>query len=372
MPCSCYNLAKDKKFRVGIKKLDFHHRPLFGLDIGHSSMKIMQMSHGSGQPRVLGYGVSSYYPENAISNGVIVNYEVLSQTLHELLNDRLVGEITTKRVACTIPTSHTFSRPMALPPLDNRQIDEAVKLEAEQYIPIPMENLYLDYDVSRQDEKGVDLVVVATPKNIVDSSLRFLESVGFEPVVFEPTMNAVSRLFRIADVSRSQPTLLIDFGSIAVDIAVFDRGMFVNSTVSGGSDTLTNLIAKKLKLSPSEAYILKSQYGINSGDKAAQLLEAAKPILDPLIREARKTMRYFAERSANRQRKVTQIITTGGGATIIGFNEYLAEQLRVPTRRLNPWPNIDFGSLRPPTDLASSMYDTVAGEAVLTAGEVFG
>src|SRR3990167_8422138 len=157
-------------------KLSFHHeQPLFGLDIGHSSMKIMQMERKTGKkPKVLGYGVSNYYPENAMSNGVIVNYEVLSKALNELLADRLIGEITARRVACTIPTSHTFSRPMSLPAMEKAQIEEAVKLEAEQYIPIPIENLYLDYDISRQDANGVDLVVVATPKNIVDSSLKFL------------------------------------------------------------------------------------------------------------------------------------------------------------------------------------------------------
>lgn len=354
--------------------LSFHHQPpLFGLDIGHSSMKIMQMERRAGKkPKVLGYGVSNYYPENAISNGVIVNYEVLSLSLREMLSDRLIGEITANRVACTVPTSHTFSRPMSLPPLSKSQIDDAVKLEAEQYIPIPMENLYLDYDIFRQDAGGIDLVVVATPKNIVDSSLKFLESVGYEPVALEPTMNAAARLFSIADLPHQEASLLIDFGSISVDIAVLDQSMFVNSTISGGSDTLTNLMAKKLNITPSEAYVLKSQYGIGPGEKMVQIMEAARPILDPLVREVRKTMRYYDERAASRHRKISQIIITGGGGTMRGLNEYLAQELGVPTRSLNPWPNIDFGDLQPPAELARSMYVTVAGEAILSAQEIFG
>lgn len=347
--------------------------PLFGLDIGHSSMKIMQMEHQAGKkPKVLGYGVSSYYPENAMTNGVIVNYEVLSQALHELFSERLVGEITAKRVACTIPTSHTFSRPMSLPAMDRSQIDDVVKLEAEQYIPIPIENLYLDYDISRQDASGIELVVVATPKNIVDSSLKFLQSAGFEPVALEPTMNATARLFNISDLSHTGASLLIDFGSIAIDIAVFDQSMFVNSTISGGSDTLTNLIAKKFNITPSEAYVIKSQYGIEPSDKTAQIMEAAQPILDPLLREVRKTMRYYDQRAAGRRSKISQIITAGGGGTIRGLNQYLAERLGLPARSLNPWPNIDFGSLQRPSELASSMYVTVAGEAILTTQEILG
>ncbi len=354
-------------------RLSFHRElPLFGLDIGHSSLKIMQLQRQAGKkPKVLGYGVSNYYPQSAITNGVIVNFEVLAHTMRELFSDRLIGNITSKRVACSVPTSHTFSRPMTLPPMDKQQIEEAVKLEAEQYIPVPVENLYLDYDISRQDANGLELLVVATPRNIIDSSIKFLESVGFEPVALEPTMNAAARLFSIADLARAEASLLIDFGSVAIDIAVFDQSMFVNSTVSGGSDTLTNLVAKKLNITPSEAYVIKSQYGLGPGTKAEVILEASRPILEPMVREVRKIMRYYDEHAAGRHRKISQIITTGGGANMRGLNEYLARELGVPTRRLDPWPNINFGELAPPTDLASSMYITVAGEAILSSQEIF-
>jgi len=110
-------------------RLSFHRElPLFGLDIGHSSLKIMQLQRQAGKkPKVLGYGVSNYYPQSAITNGVIVNFEVLAHTMRELFSDRLIGNITSKRVACSVPTSHTFSRPMTLPPMDKQQIEEAVK-----------------------------------------------------------------------------------------------------------------------------------------------------------------------------------------------------------------------------------------------------
>lgn len=359
--------------RVGISKLNFYHeQPLFGLDIGHSSMKIMQLERFSGKkPKVLGYGVSNYYPENAITNGLIVNFEVLAQTMREMFNDRLVGNISTKRVACTVPTSHTFSRPMTLPPMDKQEIQDAVKLEAEQYIPIPLENLYLDYDISRQDEAGIDLLVVATPKNIVDNSIKFLESLGFEPIALEPTMNAAGRFFRMAGLSHSEASLLIDFGSVAIDLAVFDPSMFVNSTISNGSDTLTNLISRKLNISLSEAYIIKTKDGIGQGDQMTAVLDAARPILEPMVHEIRKIMRYYDERSAERHRKISQIITTGGGSTLRGLTEYLSREVGVPTRRLDPWPNIDFDGLTPPTDQASSMYVTAAGEAILSSKEIF-
>ena len=158
---------------MGLDNFSFYpDKPLFGLDIGHSSMKIMQFDNARGKkPRVIGYAVSNYYPESAISNGAIVNFEVLAENMQEMFKDRMVGEITANRAAATVPTSHTFNRPMSLPPMNKEQIEEAVKLEAEQYIPIPLESLYLDYDVSKNDASGVNLLVAATPYNIADRTI---------------------------------------------------------------------------------------------------------------------------------------------------------------------------------------------------------
>src|SRR5665213_2727710 len=211
-------------------KLSFYQdQPLFGLDIGYTSLKVMQLETVAGkQPKVLGYGFGKY-PSSAISSGVITAYEPLAKALHELFEEHLQGAISTKRVACTIPTAHTFSRPMKLPPMNDKDIAEAVHLEAEQYIPVPAGNLYIDFDIARRDDKGIELLMVATPKNIIDSHIKFLEGVGLDPVALEPTMNASARFFDLADPAHNQPAVLIDFGSTAIDLAVFDKTMFVNS-----------------------------------------------------------------------------------------------------------------------------------------------
>ena len=352
-------------------KLSFYHdQPLFGLDIGHSSLKVMQLDIAvPGTPKVLGYGFGKYQSK-AISNGMIVDYKSMANSLHELFAEHLQGSITSKRVACTVPTAHTFSRPMKLPPMNDKDITEAVHLEAEQYIPVPANNLYIDFDIARRDDQGIELLMVASPKNIIDSHLKFLEGVGLEPVALEPTMNAAARFFSLADPSHSQPSILIDLGSTAVDLAVFDKTMFVNSTVTGGNDTMTELIAQKLDIDNHKAYELKTKYGIGVSDQQAAIKEALQPILDNLIREVRKIVRYYDDRIAGNQRKVAQIITLGGGATMPGLSHFLTAELQLPTHVLDPWHQIDFGDLPPPEDSERPMYTTVAGEALLNPRSV--
>lgn len=348
--------------------------PLFGLDIGHSSLKVMQLQPGKAKNKalsVVGYGNSYRYAANSIESGVIVNFKALGDALHDLFDKRLVGMISTRKVACTVPMSHSFSRPLKVPILSEDDLGEAVQLEAQQYIPVAPENLYLDYEVLRRDEKNIDLLVVATPKNIIDSYMKFLESMGLEPVALEPTMNATARIFGLADpAGRNAPTVLVDFGANAIDIAVYDKTLFVNGTVQGGSNTMIDLIATKLGVSREEAYNIKNQEGIGFSGHLRDIGMAVKPTLDNLVREIRKIIRYYDERVAAGNRKVTQIITIGGGADMPGLSEYLNKELGLPVRLLDPWQKINFDELPPPSELERSMFVTVAGEAILDMAEI--
>lgn len=349
----------------------FHDGPLFGLDIGYSSLKVMQIDLKHGDiPKVIGYGVSDYYPTNTISKGEILDHQTLAQKLNEMFAKRLIGSINTRMVACTIPTSYTFSRTLRLPKMEKEHLAEAVRLEAEQYIPLPADKLYIDYEILSTGQENIDLLVVACPKNIIESYMKFLNIAGLEPVALEPTMNAATRLFGLADPSHNKPSLLIDVGSVATDIAVYDQVMTVNSTLPAGSDNITALIARRLGVNTKQAYVIKNQHGIAYSDKLREISEALMPLLNNLVREARKILRYYEERSAHHQ-KVAQIILIGGGATMPGLSEYISKEMGLPAKRLDPWRKIDFDKLGPPAEFAKSMYITVAGEAVLNSREVF-
>jgi type IV pilus assembly protein PilM len=349
----------------------YRDEPLFGLDIGHSSIKVMQLELASGSaPKVLGYGMAKFPPQ-AVLNGVISNFEQMSKAMYGLFKDELHGSIYTRRVACSLPTSHTYSRLMRIPEMPDNDIAEAIKLEAEQYIPMPIANLYIDYDVSTRDASGIELLMVATPKTIVDSYLQLFKALELEPVALEPSVNATSRLFSIADAAHTEPSILIDFGSVATDVAVFDKTMIVNSTLSGGSEMMTKLIAQRLNIDEQEAYEMKSKYGIGASENQHHVAEAVAPMLDALVKEVRKIMRYYNERVGQSDRNIAHIITSGGGATMPGIDEYLSKALGLPAKTLDPWQNLNFGHLKKPAHLEQSAYITVAGEAILSPKEVF-
>lgn len=345
----------------------YRDKPLFGLDIGFSSLKVMQVNLDGHKHSITGYGVTSFDPASVV-DGVIVNPEALAKVAYELFSKNIIGEITTRRGAIAIPASRTFNRNMTLPAMRSEDIADAVRMEAEQYIPVPIDELYMDHSIISRTPKEIELLVVAVPKKIIESYLTFARLIDVETVLLETTIGAACRLFVQAE-NNDVPTVLIDLGSLASDITIYDNALIVTGTVPGGGDSFTNLISDKLKVSKQEAHVIKTKYGLGVSKKQKEIIETLTPVLEQLSKELRRMIRYHEERSDSKS-KIGQIVTMGGGANMPGLSEYLTNLLRLPVRMCDPWQHLDFAGLQPPNTTEKSMYVTVAGLALAVPKEI--
>ncbi len=344
----------------------FHDHPLFGLDIGPSSLKVMQVDKPavkingkiSALPQVIGYGFATF-DRSATEDGVIIKHEVIAKAARDLFDQHLIGDITTRRVALAIPAYRTFTRSLELPKLKNSQLISAVELEAEQYVSMPLEELYLDYEITKRTDENIELFSVAVPKTIVDSYAELAQILGLEPVLIEPTLSSSGRLFSLDDQS-DVPTVIIDFGSRSADISIYDGHILVTGTVQAGGETFTNLIKNKLNVSLAEAGLIKTKYGLSVSRRQSEIKLALAPVLDELVKEIRRMMRYHEERYGA-ERPIQQIITLGGGANMPGLSDYLINLLRLAVRHTNPWHYLNYKGLQPPSEADKPMYATVAG-----------
>lgn len=340
----------------------YKDKPVFGLDIGLSSLKVMQIHRDRKRQHVIGYGVTSF-DSNVFEDGILVKPEELAKVAFELFDKHIIGEITTPRTVMAIPASKTFTRSMTLPKLKPKDLAAAVQLEAEQYIPVPINDLYLDYSIISENEKEMEILAVAVPKRMVDSYLNMTRLLGLDVVAVETTISAAGRLFVQAEQS-DVPTVLIDLGSLSTDITIYDKGLVVTGTVAGGGDSFSNLIAERLGVTKQEAHIIKTKYGLGVSKKQKEISEGLKPVLEQLIKEIRRMIRYYEERS-NTDKKIAQIVTMGGGANMPGLSDYMTSTLRLPVRMCDPWQHLDFNGLQPPNAVEKSMYVTVAGLALV-------
>jgi type IV pilus assembly protein PilM len=348
--------------------LFYKDKPLFGLDVGSSSIKVMQVVDSGKKQKVVGYGVCDY-DQKALKDGEIINIELLAKSTKTMFEKNIIGNIDTRRVALSIPIARTYNRVMNLPILKKHDLDEAVKNEIQQYIPVPIDDLYTDYTITGEQKDSYDLLVVAAPKKIVDSYVKFIHLVGLEPCILETTIIASSRLIAHSE-KNDLPTILIDFGSQSVDITIFDKQPIVTGTVAGGGENFTQLISTKLDVSHQVAHTIKTKYGLSVSKKQRDIEDALKPILNSLSKEIKKMIRYYNERT-NTENKIGQIITMGGGANMPGLSEFITSELRMPTRMCNPWANFSFGKLQPPNELEKSMYVTAAGLALINQKEIW-
>ena len=353
----------------------FHDKPLFGLDIGHGSLKVMQLEEQAAKPsgknhpsKVIGYGFTRF-DKTAQQDGVITQPEVIAQAALELFKHNLAGDITTNRVAIAIPTYRTFTRSLQLPKLQPKELKEAVELEAEQYISMPLEDLYLDYEVVKQTEDSTALFLVAVPKVIVNSYLNLTQMLGLEAVLIEPTLSSSGRLFSV-DSNSNEATFIIDFGSESSDISIFDKHMLVTGTVQGGGEIFTNNIKSRLDVTPEAAALIKTRYGLGVSKKQKDIKAALDPILSQIVKEIRRMLRYYEERYGT-DRPINQIITLGGGANMPGLSEYFTEALRMAVRHTDPWQYFDYKGLEQPDQADRPMYATVAGLSMAQSKEMF-
>lgn len=345
--------------------LFYKPKPVFGIDIGHGVVKVVQLNKtNKGKTGLGGYGYYSF-PSSAIDNqGVITDIESVAKAAHTLIEKHMVGAIMTDRITATIPSARTFTRILTLPPISDDDLEKAVYAEAEQYIPVPIEDLYIDYELTKKGEKENEVLIVATPKQVVDSYLRVFDALGLEVSAIEPSLTAITRA-----ISQAQPVdgsvLVVDFGSLSSDLSIFDgRNVRVTGTSRQGGDDLTSQLVAKLNITKRQAFHGKARYGIKQNTKQGrEIYTHAKPILENLVTEIKKLIRYY--KRLDDSRDIDAILLLGGGANLPGLDEFIAKQTGMKVLPCNPWSKIQIGDLQAPNPVETALYTTAVGSALL-------
>ncbi len=348
----------------------YKDKPVFGLDIGRSSIKVMQIDQSGSNYQVVGYGTSSFAIGAVSDGGVIVDPEAVIKSIHKLINEQLVGSLSTKRVAVSLPNANSFSRVLTLPKMSDSDLKAAVDSEVDQSIPLSNDQLYYDYTVTRTLEDGsLEVQLVASPRTIVDSYLGVFEALGLELAVIESNISAMTRIVIHAE-DHDVNTLIVDIGSTACDLSIYDGSAIrATGTVDCSSERMTQNIADALGISLEQAHSVKTRYGLEVSKKQDKIISASEKELNRLISEIRKVMRYFTERNSE-SGGIGQIIILGGGANLPGLASYITARTRVATRLCAPWNNLSFGRLQPPHELETTLYTTAGGLGLITTEEL--
>jgi len=351
-----------------MSKLFYKTKNLIGLDISQTGIKVMEID--SKRWRVLGYGSLDLDPIKVQTSLDDPTNPYLSESIQTLLAKNIVGQLHSDYVIVGLPTGKTFSRTFTIPATEEKHIQEAVGIEVDQYIPIPLASLYLDYEVIERSKKTITVTMSAVPKTIVDACVDAVRSAGLTPLLAEPSMNAVARVLEATEDGHLS-TLVVDIGAASTDIAVLDEGVIrVTGSVGIDGNTFTLDIAKKLAIPLENAHQYKVLNGLSAGSKQAKITSALEPSLKRIASEIRKVIRYYNERLSI-DRKIEQVLVVGGGANMPGIGEFFTNELIMPARVAVPWQKLDFGNLQQPNKQFRPRYIAVAGLANVTPDRVW-
>lgn len=309
-----------------------------GLDIGSYSIKLIELARDGDRVGLVAAG-SVPMPPKAMSSTLQADTEAIAVAIRKLMKD---AGCKSRNVTIALPESKVFTRVIEVPQLSARELSSAIKWEAEQYIPLPLDQVNVDYTVLREAKdtgtNKMEVLLVAAPKVLVDRYLMIAELADLTTVGAETEIIATSRA-----VGRSIPNvktvMVVSLGAQTTDIAVLKNGVlaFTRSVGSGG-EAITRAIAQNLDFTVTQAEEYKRTYGLAKDKLEGKIMNAATPIMDTIVAEMKRSITFFEEKY--KEQHVETILLSGGTARLPGMVVYLAEALNFEVQLANPWVGI--------------------------------
>ncbi len=283
---------------------------------------------------VLGYGGRDMDPTK-LHESVDNNTDYLASELKEMFQSQFQGHLPSDHVIISTPTGRTYSRTITLPATAEKNLREAIQLEAEQYIPVAVSELNIDYEIVERTSEKITALLSAVPKKIVESTVAACSKAGLQVIMVEPGLNAIARLISSAEQGHL-PTVIVDIGESTTNIAIFDNTIQVTGSAPVGGNNFTMEIAKKLHITAEQAHHLKVNNGLWVGPQQESLTATLTPLVQRIATEIDKIIRYYTERLGG-EKKIEQIVLVGGGSNVPGLADFFTNVMLLPARVASPW-----------------------------------
>ena len=313
-------------------------RSLIGLDISSSAVKMVELaSDGKGGYRVERYTIE-VLPRDAVADGNIVNLEAAADSVRRAWKKMATS---TRQVAIALPASHVITKKIIVPAgLREEELELQVESEANQYIPFPLEEVNLDFQVvgpavSSPDE--IEVLIAASRKEKVEDRVAVVESAGLKPVVMDVESYAVLAAFaliekQLPERGKGQVVALVDVGANVMNLTALRNGqqLYVREQAFGGNQ-LTQDIARLFGMNLEEAEAEKRRNSLPDNYEA----ELLKPFVESMALEVSRALQFFF--TSTQFTQVNHIVLAGGCAVLPGADEVVASRTQINTIIANPF-----------------------------------
>lgn len=320
---------------------------VLGVDIGQGSIKLVSIEKSATGVFLLESIGEAKSPLMNDKNDKTKYLSEVAGVLKSLLNDL---KIKPKEVVASLPESEVISRLVRLPPMKDNEIMDALRFEAETFVPYPLDEVSIDYEIIEKDDAGrLSVFVIAARNDLIQSYVKLFKSLSLDLVALESPSVAYRRVVTNG-VKTVERVTILDLGEKYTDIFNVGKGntYFARSVPIGG-ESLTRAVSLGLGLDMNSAEEYKKAYGIKETELEGKIRVAALPVFNSIADEVRKAMALFSE--DNGGKPVELLILTGGGANLPGMAEELTKLLGVEVQVAQPFVNIDISKTNMPFNL---------------------
>lgn len=352
------------------------HPHAFGLDISDLSLKVAQLEKKEKGFRLASFGIGEL-GQGVIEAGEIKKEEELVAAIQRTLQQVKGKKIRTKYVVAALPEEKAFVQVVQLPRMGKQEMMNAIRFQAESYIPYPIDTVYLDFAVIppfHNSADHLDVLVASLPRQVVDGYVSALEKAGLVASALEIDAIALTRAV-IAKGVTPLPLLVVDIGTARAKVSIFSGwSLRFTTSLSICARQFTQAVAERLHVDEEKAEEFKRQYGLHTPEDALgqEIFQAMIPLATDFVEDIAKYLEYYETHVPHQhltqpQKKIKKIMLCGGGANLKGLPEFLMRQLKVEVAVGNPWVNIlpvDTKELPPLSFQESLGYSTALGLAL--------
>jgi type IV pilus assembly protein PilM len=313
------------------------NRSLLGLDITTSSVKLIELSKSGDTYRVEAYAAEAT-PPNAVNEKAIVDAQVVGEAVRRAVKR---SGARSREAAVAISGDAAITKTIQMPAsFTGTELEGQVELQADQYIPFPMDEVSYDFEVigpTERDPDMIDVLLVATRTENVEQRQAAVEAGGLIARIMDVEPFAVENACRLLrhqmqDEGMGHNVAVIDFGASSTTFSVLrDLKVVYTRDFAFGGQQLTEEIMRTYGLTLEEAGRAKKEGGLPSNYEP----EILEPFIDDMTQQVSRSLQFFLASGTNREQP-EQIIICGGCANIPGVADVIGSRVGIPTQIGNP------------------------------------
>ncbi len=332
----------------------------FGLDIGTTAVRVVQLRGGGPTKALVKYGYVPIDSTTALSDAKADQQKVL-KSIKDLVDQ---AGITVKDVAVGLPSNRVFTTVVDVDKLSPGELQKSIMYQADSLIPMPASESKLDWAKLGDSPKEADkfeILLSSVSREYIENRLDMLESIGLNVIAFEPDSLALARALTAPD--NPAPTMVVDIGSKTTDIVIVMNGSpRLIRSIPTGNDAIVKSAMQNLNIDEKQAQQFVAKFGVGKDKLEGQVYNAIIGTVDLLVGDIDKSIKFFQTRYQDA--KLDRIIVTGAASALPEFPLYIANKFGVNVEIGNAWRSVAFPADRQNELLAvSNQFGVAAGLA---------